>query len=256
MGSLLPHAVLAAAVVGSLIASCGGKTATVEPGSSGGSATGSSGSGSPSSSGTASGTGSGSGSSTGTCVDVILSTFDQACDQSSDCVAITSGTVCTGACLCGGNAAINVSDQGLYLSEVKAVGLGACGCPLGPSPACINHRCVPCTGGPSDPQECGPVVIGDDASVGPVCKQTMGGGSSGGLDGGQPCTVEASESCSDGTTYSATCSCPEATCYCTQSGTSGGSSGGPYPFSGCANGCASKADLQLIYEACGFPSPP
>jgi hypothetical protein len=131
---------------------------------------------------------------------------------------------------------------------------GFCGCPLGPSPACSNHTCVPCTGNPSDPPECGPTVIGIEAGVGPVCKQTSLSGSSSGSDGGT-CSVQAIESCSDGTTYSVSCSCPDATCACTQSGQSSGSSGGPFPFSGCANNCDPNTNFHLLYEACGFPLP-
>jgi hypothetical protein len=265
MASLIPHVVLAAAVVGSLIGACGGRTADVGSGSSGGSSSGSSGSsgggwssgssggssGAPSGSGSTTST---SGSSTGACINVNPSSFDQSCNLSSDCVAIVSGTICTGECLCGGNAAINVSDQSRYFAEVKAVVLGMCGCPAGAPAACSNHTCVACTGRPSDPPECGPTVIGIEAGVAPVCKQTMAGGSSGGPDGG-PCTVEANESCSDGTTYNVTCSCPAATCACTQSGPNGGSSGGPFPFSGCADSCGPNTDFHLLYEACGFPLP-
>jgi hypothetical protein len=34
----------------------------------------------------------------------------------------------------------------------------------------------------------------------------------------------------------------------------GGSSGGPFPFSGCADACGAT-DLHLLYEACNFPLP-
>jgi hypothetical protein len=98
-----------------------------------------------------------------------------------------------------------------------------------------------------------------EAGVGPVCKQEMAGGSTGSSSGsaGPSCMLQAFESCSDGTTYNVSCSCPQATCTCTQAGPSGGSSGGPYPFSGCATGCdqVTTGDFSSLYEACHFPLP-
>jgi hypothetical protein len=94
------------------------------------------------------------------------------------------------------------------------------------------------------------------AEVGPgtvTCKgspSTAGGSSSG-------CNVGAAEECSDGSYYAVSCSCPAATCQCSETfsggnGGGGGSSGGNIPYSGCASMCM---DLSLAYTSCGFPVP-
>jgi hypothetical protein len=67
---------------------------------------------------------------------------------------------------------------------------------------------------------------------------------------GTACEVKASQSCSDGNTYSIECSCGSATCYCFETGQSSGSSSGGISFS-----CPSGADCAAYgYAACGFPS--
>ncbi len=86
------------------------------------------------------------------------------------------------------------------------------------------------------------------SSVGdPTC---VGAGSSGGGSSGA-CNFIDNETCG-GMTYTVQCSCPSATCYCSQYGGSGGSSSGPVPFAGCADQCLGS--IGLAYQACGFPS--
>lgn len=268
-----PHTLVALALVGSMFAACGGKT-NGEPsgtgssggssggsgGSSGGGSGGSSGGGLGGSSGSTSGGGSGtsSGSTTVACVFVNPGSFDQTCNQSSDCVNISTGMICTGDCLCSAGAAINVSGESRYQADLSAIATGACPCPAEFPPACIAHRCTVCSGGPSDPPECGNQVITIDAGV--VCRQQRSGsggsGSSGGsTDSGPTCTVQEAESCSDGNSYNVTCTCPDAVCFCSESfGQGGGSSSGGMSFQGCADACGASS-FALAYQACGFPVP-
>jgi len=83
-----------------------------------------------------------------------------------------------------------------------------------------------------------------------VCMSMGGGGSSGGLpDGGTPpCEAFESETCSDGTSYSVDCQCPQGTCTCTAMATNGGSGGSVmYP------GCPSCTQTGNLFALCGFP---
>jgi hypothetical protein len=84
-----------------------------------------------------------------------------------------------------------------------------------------------------------------DAGTTIVCQQQGGGGS-----GGQgSCDAQETETCSDGMTYTVDCSCPNATCTCSESGANGGSSGGGIPF----GTCPSCPDPDSIWDYCGFP---
>jgi hypothetical protein len=152
--------------------------------------------------------------------------------------------------LCGGNAAINVAGQATYEREVAPFATELCPCPATFPPACSNHKCVPCTGGPSDPPECGNSAIGFDGGL--TCQQGLTTGS-GSTDGGA-CTFSTSESCNNGTTYSVTCTCPDSTCSCSQMGMNNSGSGGGAPFAGCGLACGSTS-AQLAFQACGFPPP-
>jgi hypothetical protein len=78
-------------------------------------------------------------------------------------------------------------------------------------------------------------------------------GTTGVAGGGGSCEVKSSETCSDGMTYAAECSCPAATCSCSESSGQGGSSGGGIPFTGCTGTCSFTLSVELAYEACGFP---
>jgi hypothetical protein len=88
------------------------------------------------------------------CVTVNLSSYDLSCQQTSDCIAITSGTLCSNGCLCGGSA-INVDGQAQYEQAISALPSGEeCGCPYSGSPACVQGECVIC-GGYQVPQPSG-----------------------------------------------------------------------------------------------------
>lgn len=143
-----------------LLAACSGKIETTGSGD-GGSSSGSSGSSSggsgSSSGGSGSGSSSGSSSGGGTCVDVVLSSYDTSCQTSSDCISITAGQICAGDCACGG-ATINASGQARYDAAISSIQLGECACPLEGTPQCLQSQCTICTGGPSDPPECGTSV--------------------------------------------------------------------------------------------------
>jgi hypothetical protein len=139
------------------------------------------------------------------------------------------------------------------MAEVSSVATGMCPCAPTLPPACAGGTCFACTGAPTDPPEC---TIGPPPPPPPfdggslVCMQGPQSGSSGGDAG--VCSLQASESCSDGTTYSAYCTCPDAICTCTQQSRNGGSSSGGNQFQGCAEGCGPDT-VRLAYEACGFP---
>jgi|HubBroStandDraft_6_1064221.scaffolds.fasta_scaffold691321_2 hypothetical protein len=66
------------------------------------------------------------------------------------------------------------------------------------------------------------------------------------------CDVESAETCSDGMTYDVVCSCPAATCTCSQSSAQSGPSGGDARFIGCTARCGAPS-IDLAYESCGFP---
>jgi hypothetical protein len=85
---------------------------------------------------------------------------------------------------------------------------------------------------------------------GVTCKQ--GPGTSGGSSGGGSCSLSLSESCTDGTTYNVSCTCPGGSCSCSEFSPQGGGSGGGGTFAGCADNC-SPATIALAYKACGFP---
>jgi hypothetical protein len=168
----------------------------------------------------------------------------------ADCITITAGTICTGSCLCGG-ATINRDGQARYDAAISGIMTGLCPCAASPPPRCLGGTCVVCTGGPGDPPECG---ISVHADAGVVCMQTGGGG--GGSPDGGSCDLESTAKCSDGTTYDVKCSCPAATCFCSETfgQGGGGSSSGGTMFAGCAESC-SPGTVALAYQACGFPIP-
>jgi hypothetical protein len=78
----------------------------------------------------------------------------------------------------------------------------------------------------------------------------MGGSSGGETDGGPaPCATTASETCSDGNTYHVNCLCPQASCLCSVTSSSGGSGGDGVTYPG----CPSCTQLSGLYSLCGFP---
>ncbi len=87
----------------------------------------------------------------GHCVVIDLKSFDQSCNVDSDCMAVTSGTFCSGQafCVCP-TAAINVDGQSQYEADVQllqSLGPSMCGCPLFGTPRCFAHQCTICGGG-------------------------------------------------------------------------------------------------------------
>jgi hypothetical protein len=88
----------------------------------------------------------------GVCVDIQLSSFDTSCTTSADCVSVTTGTICTGSCACGGST-INVSDQAKYDAELSSVHPAECPCVSAGAPQCVGSTCTIC-GGASSPPGC------------------------------------------------------------------------------------------------------
>ncbi len=88
-----------------------------------------------------------------------------------------------------------------------------------------------------------PIVVADAQA--PMC---ISNGMSG--SGGQAsCEIAVGETCNDGFTYSVTCQCPEAMCYCTLSMAHGGGSVPGFSYSG----CPSCNVTDGLYTLCGFP---
>ena len=90
----------------------------------------------------------------------------------------------------------------------------------------------------------------DSGSVGPGVTCSLG--TTGVSGGGGSCEVKSVETCSNGTTYAVECSCPAATCICSESSGQGGSSGGGIPFTGCTGTCVFPSSLNLAYESAAF----
>ncbi len=87
------------------------------------------------------------------CVNVDLSTYDQSCQTSDDCIIVTAGLRCPGACDCGG-AAVNVSEQHRYQNSVGSLDTLDCPCAAEGPAACIENRCTVCAVGPNAAAGC------------------------------------------------------------------------------------------------------
>jgi len=96
------------------------------------------------------GGGSGGSSDGGACVDVDLATYDQSCQSTTDCVEISSGVICPGACSCGGSV-INASGEARYRATVGGLQTGECPCPYFGAPTCVGGQCVLCFPGSTTP---------------------------------------------------------------------------------------------------------
>lgn len=97
------------------------------------------------------------GSDGGKCVDIDPSSYDQSCQQDTDCIPIVSGSFCpnSSSCLCAGSVAINASQQVRYESELSSIHfVGGCNCPAVLGPRCLGGVCTVCAGVPSDPPAC------------------------------------------------------------------------------------------------------
>jgi hypothetical protein len=77
----------------------------------------------------------------GTCVDIDLSAYDSSCNQTSDCILIRTGEVCSGQCECGGEP-VNASEETRYRQATSGITFGLCFCPIQASPECLENRCV------------------------------------------------------------------------------------------------------------------
>jgi len=78
----------------------------------------------------------------GTCVFVDTSTYDSSCKVDTDCTLIHSGQICSGECLCGGNAAINVDGEARYQDAIAGLNLLDCPCVAQPPPFCAGGVCL------------------------------------------------------------------------------------------------------------------
>lgn len=83
-----------------------------------------------------------------TCIDIVAASFDQSCNQDSDCISITSGVLCSRDCLCGGGT-INKSGEARYQSELDQLPPSAiiCDCVLSVAPRCVGGTCSLCSNG-------------------------------------------------------------------------------------------------------------
>jgi hypothetical protein len=75
-----------------------------------------------------------------TCVDIDLSSYDQSCTKTSDCVEITSGDICPDSCLCGGST-INKDGETKYEAAIAGIKTEPCHCAAGPVPQCVHGKC-------------------------------------------------------------------------------------------------------------------
>jgi hypothetical protein len=87
------------------------------------------------------------------CVNIDLSSYDQSCQTTMDCIGITSGRICTGDCACGGSV-INVSGEARYQATIAGVMTEACPCVADGVPTCVQNQCILCTFGPNAPPGC------------------------------------------------------------------------------------------------------
>jgi hypothetical protein len=139
---------------------------------------------------------------------------------------------------------------GKQLGGETEAGSGECsiGCSPAP-PEDGGEDSSPSTDSSVGPNEASPTEASPPEDGGRAPVTCLGGPSSGGGGSDGSCEISASETCSDGTTYTMQCNCPQAMCSCTQMSATIGSSS-TIPYDGCASGCTSLADALA---ACGFP---
>ena len=87
------------------------------------------------------------------CVNVDPSTYDRSCSKDSDCALIDVGQLCSGGCLCGLSAAINVAGLPKYRTATAGISPGL--------PTCVAGRCDLCP----TAQGCVAPSAGDDAGT-------------------------------------------------------------------------------------------
>jgi hypothetical protein len=199
---------------------CGGRTLAGSGGTNPGGGGGGGGGGGSSTGGGGSGGSNGLVSPGGSCVNIELSAYDTSCVQSSDCISVNVGQVCTGACLCGGGGAISASAQPEYKAALSSIRTyDTCPCPPPRPVACVEGQCTFCNFDPNDPFDCpgNDSEGGTEAETGTVIVVSEGGGPE---DSGVCVDVDIS-------TYDTSCSqdsdcigissgeiCPRSTCFC------------------------------------------
>jgi len=77
-----------------------------------------------------------------TCIDIDLATYDQSCQQASDCILIFTGEVCSPSdCPCN-QALVNISGEPRYDQAYNSLPLFICSCPSLGEPECIAGKCT------------------------------------------------------------------------------------------------------------------
>jgi len=84
------------------------------------------------------------------CVDIVVSSYDQSCKTSADCVGITAGTLCSGSCDCGGST-INKDGIARYDAAISGLTFSACPCVAAGKPECVFGSCTICGFGSKTP---------------------------------------------------------------------------------------------------------
>jgi hypothetical protein len=76
------------------------------------------------------------------CVYIDPSTYNQSCNQASDCILIATGELCSGQCDCGGSP-VNISEQSRFNQATSGIQFAGCNCPFEPVPECTaGGACV------------------------------------------------------------------------------------------------------------------
>jgi hypothetical protein len=101
------------------------------------------------------------------CVDIDLSSYDRSCTTSSDCIAISAGTLCSTGCLCGGST-INKSGDDRYQATLAQLSSGGpvCDCPFFGQSECHHGSCTLCSGPTANPECSDGGTTVSDGSVG------------------------------------------------------------------------------------------
>jgi hypothetical protein len=75
----------------------------------------------------------------GVCINVDLSSFDMSCNVDSDCARVSSGTLCSANCLCGGST-INIDGEARYRATVASLPHSGppCNCGAFNKPRCVH----------------------------------------------------------------------------------------------------------------------
>ncbi len=81
-----------------------------------------------------------------TCVDIDIATYSTSCTQTSDCIVIGSGELCSHECYCP-TTPVSASEQQRFDDATAGITFGACSCPAYPAPQCFRGQCVVCPDG-------------------------------------------------------------------------------------------------------------